>query len=417
MFPNTAQSDLSIGLNTAAVPFVYNGGTDSRAHDPDLLKVLHVINGEHFSGAERVQQLLGKRLSKFGYDPLFACVKPNKFRANCKLRGYQIIDAPMRGRFDFKIVGALSNIAAHTDAQVLHAHTPRTALVTAQVSRRTGLPWVYHVHSPTSRDSTRGFINRVNTLIERYSIRKCSLLMTVSKSLRREMLRQGVSRDRLVVVPNGVPALDPIDAKSRLHSNKWRLGMIALMRPRKGVEIALEAMQKIKARNLPVTLELIGGFETDEYQQQTLQLIDTYGLKETVKWTGFTNDIPGAIDRLDALVLPSLFGEGMPMVVLEAISAAVPVIATRVEGTPEVIRDGIEGFLAEPRDAASLADRVTAMISSRSKWHEMSQAALARHRSSFSDATMAQRVARAYDRLVASRVGRVQQMSSQRAAT
>ncbi|MEZ6079666.1 MAG: glycosyltransferase [Pirellulaceae bacterium] len=45
---------------------------------------------------------------------------------------------------------------------------------------------------------------------------------------------------------------------------------------------------------------------------------------------------------------PRLFGEGMPMVVLEALAAAVPVVATRVEGTPEVIRDGIEGLLAEP---------------------------------------------------------------------
>lgn len=399
MLPNPAHAELSLGSSTAALPFVYNGNTDNRAANPDLTKVLHVINGEHFSGAERVQQLLGKRLGQFGYDPLFACVKPNKFRECCRLRGYQIIDAPMRGRFDFKVVSALAEIATQTSARVLHAHTPRTALVTAQVSRRTGLPWVYHVHSPTSRDSTRGFINRVNTLIERYSIRKCSTLMTVSKSLRREMLRQGVSRDRLAVVPNGVPALDPIDAKSRLHSHKWRLGMIALMRPRKGVEIALEAMQKIKARQLPVVLELIGGFETDEYQQQTMQLIESLGLKETVKWTGFTNDIPGAIDRLDALVLPSLFGEGMPMVVLEAISAAVPVIATRVEGTPEVIRDGIEGFLAEPRDPASLAERITAMISSRSQWLEMSKAALQRHRSSFSDSMMACRVAKAYDRL------------------
>lgn len=364
-------------------------------------RVLHVINGEHFSGAERVQQLLGRSLPKFGIEATFACVKPGKFAGLCGLPEQSILAAPMHGRFDVGVVGQLARIVAEREIDILHAHTPRTALATSLVALRTGLPWVYHVHSPTARDSTRGLVNRANQWIERFSLRNCQQLITVSRSLRREMLACGVPRSRLAVVPNGVPAIEPIDSEMRINDTTWRLGLIALMRPRKGVEVALHAMKILKDLRRPVTLELIGGFETPAYQQQTLALIRQLNLQDCVHWSGFTSDISSAIRRLDAMLLPSLFGEGMPMVVLEALAAAVPVVATRVEGTPEVVRDGIEGLLAEPGCAHSLADQLEQLVSDRRVWSAMSQRALQRHRTSFSDQLMAERTALIYQCLLA----------------
>jgi glycosyltransferase involved in cell wall biosynthesis len=363
------------------------------------IKVLHVINGEHFSGAERVQQLLGKCLPEYGVQATFACVKPGKFPALCGLAESQVLPTPMRGRIDLRVVRELSRIVRSEHFEILHAHTPRTALVTSMVAMQTGVPWCYHVHSPTSRDSTRGMVNRINNWIERYSIGSCTRLLTVSKSLRREMLRLGVQRDRLTVVANGVPMIEPIDPGLRRDSANWRLGLIALMRPRKGVEVALEAMSQLNQTGLPVELELIGGFETDAYQRQILGMIEQLQLGNCVRWTGFTTDIATAIRRLDALVLPSLFGEGMPMVVLEALAAAVPVVATKVEGTPEVIRHGVEGLLAEPRSASSLAEQIQRLTSSRTAWANMSALALSRHRLHYTDQLMAKKVAEVYRNL------------------
>jgi glycosyltransferase involved in cell wall biosynthesis len=367
---------------------------------PSLPRVLHIINGEHFSGAERVQQLLGLRLPECGFHAEFACVKRGKFVALSGLPADKVYSAAMSGRFDLSVLAKLQRRAQDRNIQLLHAHTPRTAMITSLLALRTGLPWVYHVHSPTARDSTRGFVNRVNTLIERYSIRRCNCLITVSRSLRREMLRQGVPRSKLFVAPNGVPAIEPIAIEERMRESQWKIGMVALMRPRKGVEFALEAMRELRRRGLAITLELIGGFETEAYQQQILERIKVLGLSDCVHWSGFTSDVSSAIRRLDALLLPSIFGEGMPMVVLEALAAAVPVVATRVEGTPEVIRDGVEGLLAEPGNAHSLADKLLALTSSRNTWADMSRRALERHRTSFSDLQMAKRVAFAYQQLL-----------------
>lgn len=360
-------------------------------------KVLHLINGEHFSGAERVQQLLGKRLDGFGYDATFACLKPGKFRDKCQLREKQILDFPMQGKLDLSVVNQIAKTVSDQKHTLLHAHTPRSALVAALVARKVGLPWIYHVHSPTSRDSTHGLSNRINTWVERYAIRSCSRLLTVSRSLRREMLRLGVQRHRLQVVANGVPAFELIAASERMGQKSWRLGIVALMRPRKGIEFALEALSQLPG-DKQITLDLIGGFETPEYEAQIRGQIETLGLQDRVQLVGFQTNVEEYVRRLDALLLPSLFGEGMPMVVLEALSAAVPVVATRVEGTPEVIRHGVEGLLAEPRDSADFASQIDTMTSDRIQWLSFSDNALRRHRQQFSDTEMASRVANAYDR-------------------
>ncbi|GIW99784.1 MAG: glycosyl transferase family 1 [Pirellulaceae bacterium] len=373
-----------------------DGSFDSAPSSRPRPLVLHLINGEHFSGAERVQQLLGQRLPEYGFRAEFACLKPGRFRQCSGLPGELIHDFPMHSRADLRVATRLIEFTARSGVELMHAHTPRTALIAATVSLRLGLPWVYHVHSPTLWDSTRRWINRFNHAVEWVSLRRCTHLITVSRSLRRYMLRRGMSRQRITVVPNGVPAIDPIDAAARQNQRQWRLGLIALMRPRKGVEVALTALQQLRQRGHAVSLDLIGGFETAKYRAHIEAMIHALQIREHVNLQGFAQDVGACLRELDVLLLPSLFGEGMPMVVLEALSAGVPVVATRVEGTPEVVRHGREGRLAVPGSATSLAAEVAEVLASRQRWMAMSHAAVERHRECFSDQHMARGVARVY---------------------
>jgi glycosyltransferase involved in cell wall biosynthesis len=243
-------------------------------------------------------------------------------------------------------------------------------------------------------------INRINDLVERASLLSCDHIITVSKSLRREMLRRGYDRSRITCVPNGVPTQEPIDPFARINRDEWRLGMVALVRPRKGIEVLLEALAKTLPSNPNVSLDVIGPFETLEYEQSVNKLVDSLGVRANVRFLGFTNNVPVAMRNLDAMVLPSLFGEGMPMVVLEALALGVPVIATKVEGTPEIVRDGVEGLLAEPGCAESISAKIAQMVQSRSEWSRMSTRAYERHQEKFSDEQMAKRIAKAYRKLI-----------------
>ena len=400
-------------LNTSSHPPIYlpaQPTLPARPHDAsevDLsiqspaieLRSLHLINGEHFSGAERVQQLLGRCLPESGVDANFVCLKQGKFPELCGLEAGQVTTIGMKSRFDLSIVRRIAKHAHEIQADVLHAHTPRTAMIAGLVAKRCNIPWVYHVHSPTARDSTRATINRINDWVEAYSLRHANHIITVSKSLRRELLQRGHSRHKITAIANGVAEQLPIDPVARRNQDHWRLGMVALIRPRKGIEILLEAIAAMGPAKSKITLDVVGGFETSQYEKSVRDLIANLQLEHTVHLRGFTRDVPSIMRTFDAMVLPSLFGEGMPMVVLEALACGVPVIATRVEGTPEVVRHMKEGILAKPQDADSLAQAIKHFISDRMAWETMSHNAVLRHRDGFSDLNMARRTASVYRKL------------------
>lgn len=367
------------------------------------LAVLHVVNGEHFSGAERVQSHLGRCLPKFGVEAGFACVKPGKFAGLLRDQaghwgpGY---DASMRSRFDLRAAIRVRDLAHEHGYDLLHAHTPRTAMITSIAATLTGLPWIYHVHSPAARDSDNRLSNWVNAAFEKQSLRGCSHLITVSESLRLDCIAKGANEDDVTVVHNGVPAVRPERIAKPVPGGCWTIGMVALMRPRKGLEVVLEAIAHLEKRNHDVVLRCIGPFETEEYEAEIEARIDRLGIRHRIERVGFTDDVPTALAQLDAMVLPSLFGEGLPMVVLEAMAAALPVIATRVEGTPEAITNGVEGLLAEPRDPDSLAAAIESLVTGQHDWDQMAEAACARHARCFSDDAMAAGTAAVYRKLV-----------------
>jgi glycosyltransferase involved in cell wall biosynthesis len=367
------------------------------------LKVLHVVNGEHFSGAERVQSHLGRCLPKFGVEAGFACVKPGRFAELLREQngnwgpGY---DASMQGRFDFRAAIRIRDLVRDHGYQLLHAHTPRTAMVTSIAAKLTGLPWIYHVHSPAARDSDKLLSNWVNASIEKQSLRGCSHLITVSESLRLDCIAKGAAEDEVTVVHNGVPAVRPQRSAKPVPGGRWTIGMVALMRARKGLEVVLDAIAKLEQRKHDVVLRCIGPFETVEYEAEIEAQIDQLNIRDRIERVGFTDDVPTALAQLDAMVLPSLFGEGLPMVVLEAMAAALPVIATRVEGTPEAITNGVDGLLAEPRDPDSLAEAIESLVTGRHDWDQIAETACARHARCFSDDAMAEGTAAVYRKLV-----------------
>ncbi|TWU02502.1 glycosyltransferase family 4 protein [Stieleria varia] len=364
-------------------------------------RVLHIVNGEHFSGAERVQSHLGRCLPEFGVTADFASVKPGKFHQMIGEQDGQWgrgFDVGMKNRFDLRAAVRVRDLVRENKYDLLHAHTPRTAMIAAIAASLARVPWIYHVHSPAARDSEKRFSNELNAWIEKQSLRTCQHLITVSESLRLDCIRRGCHEDNVSVVHNGVPAIRPPRETVPIVGGRWVLGMVALMRPRKGLEIVLEALAKLQDHD--IVLRCIGPFETEAYEAEINQRIDELGIGDRIQRVGFTRDVPAELAKLSAMVLPSLFGEGLPMVVLEAMAAGLPVIATRVEGTPEAVTDGVEGLLAEPRDPESLADKIRQLVTGQYDWTEMAEAAFERHGRDFSDRAMAKRTMRVYRKVL-----------------
>ncbi|MFW6124684.1 MAG: glycosyltransferase [Pirellulales bacterium] len=363
------------------------------------IPVLHVINGEHYAGAERVQDLLALRLGELGFGVGFACLKAGEFLRVRRARSARVHDLRMLGRFDFGPAWELAAIVRSEGYGLLHAHTPRSAMIAAVASLLAGVPMVYHVHSPVAHDTTHWLKNLLNGVVERWSMRRAMALIAVSESLGRRMCRRRGVAPKVCVVPNGVPSRESARREDSDHP-ETTLAVVALFRPRKGIEVLLEALARLRASGHAVRLRAVGGFETPEYESRMRALAGELNVADAIEWVGFTDDVDAELARADVLVLPSLFGEGLPMVVLEAMSAGLPVVATRVEGVPEAVRDGVDGVIAEPGSAASLAAAVGRILSGELDRAQLGRSAAARHAEHFSDRAMARGVAEVYRRIL-----------------
>lgn len=362
-------------------------------------KILHLINGEHFSGAERVQDLLAMQLPHFGYEVGFACLKPGKFPQVRQSKSAQLYEVGMRSKFDWKAIGQIVELVKSEGYEAIHAHTPRSLLVGRWVAGRCNRPLIYHVHSPVGRDSERKFHNWINTMMEKWSLKKVCKMICVSNSLHGYMKEIGHDPAKLAVVQNGVPIVDNLPTRQAPHQT-WTLGTMALFRPRKGTEVLLEALAELKTRGCDVQLRAVGPFETPEYKTEVLYLAQKLGLENSITWTGFKKDINHELSQMDLFVLPSLYGEGLPMVVLESMACGVPVVASRVEGIPEAIRDDVDGRIFEPGNPIDLADKIQSLIQSKDRWSAMGESALQRQREHLSDVNMARQISTLYDEIL-----------------
>ncbi len=367
--------------------------------DVDALKVLHLINGEHFSGAERVQDLLALAMPRFGYSVGFACVKPDKFPEVRHSRDSELFETPMKSKFDVWCAGRVAKVFRENNYRLIHAHTPRTLLIGRLAARRLNCPLVYHVHSPVGRDSERGFANRFNTMMETWSLAGVSKMICVSNSLAGYMRELGHDSEKISVVSNGVAAIEDLPKRSE-PGKTWTIGTMALFRPRKGTEVLLDALAILKDKNIEVNLRAVGPFETSEYENEIMQRVDSLGIGSMIQWTGFQTNVNEQLRKMDLFVLPSLYGEGLPMVVLESMANAIPVVASRVEGIPEAVRDTVDGLIFEPANATDLAEKLESLIGDNLRWATMSQSAVERQRNELSDISMARGVATIYDELL-----------------
>ena len=362
--------------------------------------VLHVINGEHYAGAERVQDLLAGGLAPLGFNVTQACLKPGRFAAMRQNRSVPLVDVPMRNRFDPRPALKLARLVRAGGFRLIHSHSVRAALVAGLASKLTGVPMIHHLHSPTNRDSTRLWQDRMNAWAERLGLWRASALIAVSASLGEYARRQGYAAEKVVVIPNGVPARRPIPVRDGAKTT-WTLGMIALFRPRKGIEVLLHAMALLRSQGMAVRLRAVGDFETASYGHGVQHLASTRTDRR---------------DRLDRL--PT--GRGRPVGPNGPARAAQPFRRGPADGAVggDVGRPagGGHGRGRNPRGGprrpgrsfwfrrairGCLPRRSGGSWAARLDWHALHAACRARHSERFSDVRMAAEVAAVYRRVLA----------------
>ena len=365
-----------------------------------MSRVLHVVMGDVYAGAERVQDLLALRLPSLGHELHFACLKPGLFE-RVRRCDVPLDHFPMRGRLARQVALDIARRwpAGHFD--LVHSHTLRSSLVARWLARLWGVPHVRHLHSATARDTEHRVRNWLNHQVERRLIFPAvDHFVCVAPTLADELRRQGVPADRVSVIPNGVPAVDAsADWTPPAPAQPWVIGAVALWRPRKGLAVLLHALQRLRQQGLAVQLRVIGAFVPADHGLQMRALAQRLGVADHVVWAPFTDAVAAALQPCHLFALPSLYGEGLPMVVLEAMALGRPVVASDVEGVALALDHGRVGRLVPPGDADALAQALRQLMTQPGQAGELAAAARHHQQQHFSDEAMARAVSALYERV------------------
>jgi glycosyltransferase involved in cell wall biosynthesis len=334
-------------------------------------------------------------LPKCGIHPAFACLKPDRFPELRRSQETPLHEIPMSFRADLWPAMRLARLVWRERYDVLHTHSARALLIARIAAALTGTPIVHHVHGHTSAEVAGRRFTRLNAWVERMSLPAAQAVIAVSQSVADYLRNRGAEPKRLHVVCNGVPGRTQLPDKPK-EPTVWNIGLVALLRPRKGLETFLDAVALVCRRTMSLRLHIVGRFETSQYEQEIRARAYELGLASKIEWREFQPRIDAELDAMDMLVFPSVLPEGMPMVLLEAMAAGLPIVASGVPGVTDVLRDCHDGLLVPPGDPQSLADAITKLMNDPELRERLRTGAFHRQQEQFSDRKMAAAVADIY---------------------
>jgi glycosyltransferase involved in cell wall biosynthesis len=175
------------------------------------------------------------------------------------------------------------------------------------------------------------------------------------------------------------------------------VGWIGRMTGVKRTDDVLLAVKRLRDRGVDAALCMVGdGPDRDAAEHRAHEL----GIVRDSFFLGYQDEVAPFYAAFDALILPSA-NEGTPVSAIEALAGGRPVVATRVGGVPDVVRDGVDGFLVEPGDVDAMADRLAALASDRDLRRRMGEAGSADVHQRYSVERLLDDIDRLYRRLLA----------------
>lgn len=280
---------------------------------------------------------------------------------------------------------------------VVHAHMFGSNVWGTVLGRLTHVPVVVaHEHTWSFEGRpVRRFLDR--ELVGRFA----DAFVAVAAEDRRKMIEvEGVDAETIRLVPNGIPDLAGGDGGAvrrelGIEPGAPVIGVVCELRAQKALQVLFEAAARLR-EELPALRVLVAG---DGPERERLEAeVRRLGLEQTVLLLGIRRDVPALLDALDVAVLSSDY-EGSPLSVLEYMAAGKPIVSTRVGGVPELVEDGRQGMLVEPRDPRAFAEAVARLLRDPAEAKRLGEAARERQRREFSLDAMVRRIEDLYEEL------------------
>lgn len=342
------------------------------------IPIIHLITELDTGGAQMALLRFLGRHDRAQYRPLVACLYNGDKVVAQQIRalGVEVIDLGMTRPYRFDALWRLFRLLRQERPSILHCWLYHADIIGRVIGRAAAVP-----HIITSRRDVyiggrqRDWLKRLTAFLDHKTIAVCDAARQV------EIEQAGGHPDKVVTIYNGLDipqfeaelARDPTRFRQELGvpDNAFLIGVVARLHPQKGHKYLLQALQTLRSQ-FPQIYCLIAGGGSLRSELETA--VTDLNLSASVQFIGNRQDVAAILSVCDLFVLPSLW-EGFPNVILEAMAAGTPIVATTVDGVPELIENGETGLLAPPADSQALAQAIAQMIQNQGKAAAMAQGA------------------------------------------
>ena len=331
-------------------------------------RVLWLIKGLAVGGAEKLlaTSLPYLNRSMFDYKVAYFLTHKDGLVPEFERVGIPVFCLNINKSYDLSSFTRLVRLLRQQEIEILHIHGPHAAILGRIAAHISGVKAVvYTEHTLLERQN---HLARIGNLLT-YPLNDATI--AVSDAVLHSVLdRQIIKHGTYLTIHNGIDLNMVTTTKICQTSLKKSLGIaahhqivgnVANLLPGKGHQYLIEAARLVLNHYPDVTFVIVGKEDRDEDLKRLQELARQLGIQDRVIFTGFRQDVFQLMAIFDIFVLPSLL-EGFGIVLLEAMALGKPVVGTDVGGIPEIINNGLNGFLVEPRNPQQLANKISELL-------------------------------------------------------
>jgi glycosyltransferase involved in cell wall biosynthesis len=288
----------------------------------------------------------------------------NEFVVAARDAGIEIDIIPERGRFDRSVIRALRKIVAQRSPDVVVTHQVKSHFLMKVSGLWKKYPWVAFNHGYTTTDRKMLLYNR----LDRWSLPKADRVVTVCEAFAQKLVKMGVPREQIHVQHNSIRP-EPRASAQEMHVLRRRLGIfedermilaVGRLSKEKAQIDLLRAFKNLHDTNPDINAKIVivgDGPEREDLEAAAASL----GLRARVVFAGQVKNVEVYYASADVLVNPS-HSEGSPYVLLEAMAANLPIVATAVGGVPEMVENDSTALLVPAGDPSAMADAIARVL-------------------------------------------------------
>jgi len=317
-------------------------------------RIFYLITDLDIGGAEKMLFELVKRIDRDKFMPEVGCLKGEGILGKrLEALGIKVRYFHIEKPWDIYKLFSIFFFLRQFD--ILHSYLFHANIIGRVCGRIAGIPIIISsIRVCEKKKLYHLWMDRITSWM-------VNLEICVSKEVKNFTIEKaGIPEHKLEIVENGIPDsfLDAVTSYRNKKAHSFVVGTVARLSKQKGIEYLLYAAKRVIKQFSDITFFIAGkGPLASQLKELSIKL----GISDKVKFLGFRNDIPELLSVIDIFVLPSLW-EGMPNVVLEAMAAGKPVIATDTGGSKDLIDSNINGVLVEPGNSEALAEAILKLL-------------------------------------------------------